>query len=586
MSLRRFAHLALVVAVVFFVACGSDEDTGLKTFALPPVDGGGADGFAADAHDAGPRNQDTGSQSDTAWAEDSGATIDAGSPLDSGKSGDSGTSGDTGAAADSGAVADAGSSTDSGAVADAGSSADSGAVADAGSSADSGASADTGSAADMGSGTATDASSATDAGSWPSADAGAPSTAPARYPSGVVHSPIPYAVAEAMRDIADKGPKLYDDVFMKVGASSTVSTKTLHCFAGSKVDLGAYKSLKPTLDYFLAGKAGSTTPFDRKTKAAKSGKTAKWVTTGSPSPLSTEIKALSPGLAIVHYGTNDMGMGATYMHASYPFYTSMMKLLTTLTSQGIVPILTGVSPRKDSSKANRWVGVYNALIRGLAQRFQVPFIDLWLATAKLKGHGMSSDGLHLNGYWKGACLLSATGLGYGYNVRNLIVLQALDRMRKVLVVGTQQLDADGPHDVGDGGPNSPIVIAKLPFSDSRDTALHGTKNIAKYTGCKSTADESGPEVLYRLKVAKTTALRALVVDGTGVDIDVHLLDSTATAAGCIARNHRIVAGTLKAGTYHLSLDSFTSKGKAASGEYLLVVVPCDTGDPECTKKLN
>ena len=419
-----------------------------------------------------------------------------------------------------------------------------------------------------------------------SSDTSPPSDAPARYPGGVVHSPVTAAVAQQLKTIWANDDTLKPDVFMKVGASSTVSSKTLYCFAGDKVALDTHWPLKPTLDFFLNGDAAGKTPFDRKTLAAISGKTAKWAMSGSPSPVSKEFTALSPSMAIVHYGTNDMGMGSTYLTAMYPYYGAMRSMLTWMTTSGVVPILTGISPRKDSAKANRWVATYNALIRGLAQRYQVPFIDLWEATKGLPKHGMAADGLHLNGYPGGACQLTPEGLKYGYNVRNLIVLQALDRLRSVLVLNKPGLDPDQAPDQGDGSAAAPWQIAALPFADNRDTAVDGAPGIDVYTGCGSDADESGPEVWYRLVLTEDTALRAVVVDEAGVDVDVHLLDSSASAAGCLARGHRAVSGTVKAGVYYLTVDSFVSKGKAAAGDYALVVVRCDVGDPDCAKKLN
>ena len=130
-------------------------------------------------------------------------------------------------------------------------------------------------------------------------DGTAAPTKAARYRAGAVHSPITAHVAKQMRAIAANSSKNKANVFMKVGASSTVSKKTLYCFAGNNVDLGAYKALQPTLSYFLGGKAANTTPFDRKTKAAISGKTAKWAITGTPSPVTTEITALSPQSALL-----------------------------------------------------------------------------------------------------------------------------------------------------------------------------------------------------------------------------------------------------------------------------------------------
>src|SRR5690606_26088033 len=105
-----------------------------------------------------------------------------------------------------------------------------------------------------------------------------------------------------------------------------------------------------------------------------------------------------------------------------------------------------ISRRGDSVAADRWVDAWNAAIRGMAQDRQVPFIDLERATRHLDGYGLAGDGLHLNGYSGGACRLTSAGLEYGYNVRNLIVLESLDRIHRALDLGEAPPDAGVPLD--------------------------------------------------------------------------------------------------------------------------------------------
>ena len=103
--------------------------------------------------------------------------------------------------------------------------------------------------------------------------------------------------------------------------------------------------------------------------------------------------------------------------------------------QGMVPIITGILPRNDSAEADLWVATYNAVIRGMAQSRGIPFVDLELAVRDLPNRGLSSDGLHANTAPGGPCDLSAVGLNYGYNQRNLITMQALDRARRAALLG-------------------------------------------------------------------------------------------------------------------------------------------------------
>jgi len=405
---------------------------------------------------------------------------------------------------------------------------------------------------------------------------------PTLYPNDRIQSPITAYVADRLLNLSHiDGP--HDNVFMKVGASSTVSSSTLHCFAGSNVELDIHESeLIDTLDYFLTGDAQGSTPFDRSTLAAISGKTAAWVIDGNPSPLDQETAAISPRIAIIHYGTNDMGMGSTPDSAMPNFHDSMMFMIDHLLSQGIVPVLTGISHRGDSTSANRWVNTYNTVIRGMAQRAQVPFIDLHLAMDPLQGHGLAGDGIHLNGYAGGPCVLTQEGLQHGYPTRNLIVLEALDRLHQVLNQGVAYLDPTEDLLHGDGAPQTPFEIPSLPFTDSQDTDLSPHDNIDVYTGCAPDTDESGPEYLYTLQIDKPTRIRAMVLDEGDVDIDIHLLDSTGSSQGCLARAHRTIEMSLEPGQYTFSLDTWVdATDEEMAGEYLFVVLECNDDDSAC-----
>ena len=415
-----------------------------------------------------------------------------------------------------------------------------------------------------------------------------PEYGPAAYPDDRVHSPLTPHVADHIREILDAGSDaLQDDVFLKAGASSTVSRNTLHCFADGPVDLGDHAHLQDTLDFFLGGDAAGSTPFDRDTTAARSGHSAIWVVDGDPSPLAQEIEAIDPRFALIHYGTNDMGLGSTYLAAMWAFHEAMMTMVDELTEQGIVPILTGISHRGDRPSANLWAETYNAFIRGMAQDRQIPFIDLHLAMDDLDGWGLASDGLHLESYSGGPCVLTEAGLEHGYNRRNLIVLEALDRLVQVGLDDVDALDEPADSMAGDGSLAHPFEIASLPFTDSQDTRVSGSSELSVYTGCDSDSDESGPEVVYRIELDAPTEIRAIVADRGDTDIDIHLLDASGTEAGCLERDHHMVEGTVGPGTYHLVLDTWVNtEGEAKAGEYLLTVVACHPDDTDCSTELD
>lgn len=433
----------------------------------------------------------------------------------------------------------------------------------------------------LSSGTAADESSGDEStGSEPPA-----SYEPIRYPAGRVHSPVTAYVADQWRAYAEASADPFEDLFFKAGASSTVSPNTLFCFeTDDSTDLGRHMALAPALAYFRGGDAGGTSPFGRSSLAAESGRSAAWVMGGDPSPFEQEWAAIAPRFGLVHYGTNDMNLGATYGSAMVPFHDAMMELIDEALSRGTVPVLFGITRRGDSPAADLWVESYNALIRGMAQSRQLPFIDLYEAIDPLPEHGLRGDGLHLRAFGEGACRLTEEGLMWGYNMRNLVALQGLDRAMAVVVDDAPSLDEDAPLFVGDGTPEDPLRIDDFPFAHAGDTSRASTQAIDAYPPCDD-ADESGPEVRYRVELDEPTALRVMVLDRPDVDVDVHIVEADGDGETCVARGDRRIEGELPAGMWDIVVDTWSDGGEAFVGEYLLVVLPCQPADEACAGAL-
>ncbi len=414
---------------------------------------------------------------------------------------------------------------------------------------------------------------------------------PTRYPHDAVASPITEGVKQRVRAIAAADAQRLPNVFMKVGASGTVSTNLLFCFAGASqpqytLALDGRDALQPTIDHFRAGMIGpasdSSTPFDRVTLAAKVGRTASWAITGNPSPLEQEIAASNARFAFVNYGTNDMGGAGTYQAALFPFYDKLGELLDTLEQGGIVPIVSGLNPRGDSAAAALLVPTWDVVTRAIAEERQLPYVSLYRLTWPLPKQGLLGDGLHGNVWLDGngkvqPCVFDATALQFNYNARNLASIAALDATKRAVVDDAAPPSVPAlPGVAGAGTAADPFVIDALPFSHAF-TTVGGESLVDAYAACGANQNEAGPEITYRLQLTTATPLRVLVFDRGEVDVDVHLL----TGADCQERNDRLVERTVPAGDHRLVVDTFVSGTTAHSGRYLLVVVPCETGDASC-----
>ncbi len=405
----------------------------------------------------------------------------------------------------------------------------------------------------------------------PPVDAAPPDAAdpPPRYPADRTLSPITPSVARNLEAIVLRGDTLKDDVFAKVGDSITVATQFLHCFGTASVDLGGRAELQDTLEHFKMGMAGATTPYQRVSKAATVGWSADAVIAGeSPVALDREIMDLAPRYAVVMFGSNDAAA-----RSLFNFGPTLIDIVDRLAAQGVVPLMSTVPPNTQNADVGARIPRFNAVIRAIAQARQLPLMDYGREMALLPMSGLGGDGLHPNAFSGGACQLTAEGLQFGYNLRNLLVLQTLDRARGAV-------EGDAPPDPpaalpavrGDGTYAVPFEINSFPWSDLRDSSLSTTDVLDRYPGCNAMQNESGPEVVYRLVLTGPTRVRAMVLDAADVDMDLHLLSGT-TGESCVSRHDQEIVATLAAGTHYFVLDTFVPvSGQDRSGEYLFVVI--------------
>ena len=441
---------------------------------------------------------------------------------------------------------------------------------------------------------------------------GPPPPVPARYKDAqATESPITINVANHLREIAALGRGTLDPhVFMKVGDSITYSSWFMSCFSGQDpnhnqtLDIGNHRELEPAIDFFRLGNAAGTMPFDRVSVACKVGATADWALTPNPdtggaAPLDAESAAIHPQYAVIMYGTNDLSYGRNPSevrgHMFRAYADHMYAILDRLESQGIVPIMSAVPPRLDTALQ---VPTLNAVVRGIAQSHQLPFVDLFRELAPLAGSGVGSDGVHPSifvseGVPRG-CYLTPDGLAFGYNVRNLVTLSGLWRAMSVVEQKVVSLDPEPAALQGSGTAAAPVLIDQLPFSDHGDTRKSTSRALNGYS-CAGAEAMPGREVVYRLELNQRTAVRALLLgkgagstcesydlDCSGLhDAQLYLLGDQASAQSCLAHDNTIVQRTLDPVSYHFVVDTYGDDNALWAGEYLLVITTCAEGDATC-----
>lgn len=360
------------------------------------------------------------------------------------------------------------------------------------------------------------------------------------YAEGQLMSPITADVASNLAAIAAHA-SCSDAAVAKVGDSMTATTSFFSCFGSAGYDLGAHADLETTRAQF--------TDFARTSQAATGGWTTADVLAGNPSPLASELAATDPRYGTVLLGTNDVRTGRTLD----AFGADLWNIVDTMIAGGTIPILSTMPTMHGDPDSAARIPMFNRAIRALAQGRGLPLIDFNLALSGLASDGIGSDGIHPTVSPAGACVLTSDGLTYGYNQRNLLSLQALDRTRRAL--GGETLDASAPRRSGSGTSSDPFV-GSLPLVDLGDTRVGEA-----FTGCGF----SGRSVVYKLELAAATAIDAELVDRGAVDVDVAITSDLAT---CAATGDHGATATVGPGTVYIVVASHAS---TTEGEFLLVV---------------
>lgn len=226
------------------------------------------------------------------------------------------------------------------------------------------------------------------------------------------------------------------NVFAKVGDSITVSDHFLVPIGSGVYQLGTFTDLQPVIDFFGSGRVFGVNPFVRRSLAAEIGWAAPSVLdpnnanaaqcTPGETPLECEYRLTRPSIALIMFGTNDVG----YMEpAVYQF--NLERIVQISLERGIIPVLSTIPDRIDMP--NR-VQVFNGIVSTVASEQRVPLWDFYSATVTLPSRGLTFDGVHPSsgplGY-ESAADFRSENLFYGYVVRNLTALQMLNAIWRI-----------------------------------------------------------------------------------------------------------------------------------------------------------
>ncbi len=229
-------------------------------------------------------------------------------------------------------------------------------------------------------------------------------------------------------------------VFSKLGDCMTENPFFLVTFSQGQYDLGQYSDLQSVLDHYkgVPARSGSwqLDSFATVGLAAASGFNVaapldatwadpKWCQ-GGESPAACEFRVAQPSVALIMFGTNDVGYTDA---ASYDYF--LRGLIDQALDDGVLPLLSTFPTRPENPAKSL---LLNQIVVRVALDYDIPLVNLNRAIEPLPHQGVNpADTIHLSVPPDGRVdRFTPDELQYGFTMRNLVTLQALEAVLKAV----------------------------------------------------------------------------------------------------------------------------------------------------------
>lgn len=231
-------------------------------------------------------------------------------------------------------------------------------------------------------------------------------------------APIVPIVTDTTREIYQRGLELGNNYnrFSKVGDCQNVSSHFLSIFDDStEYALGEFDGLQSTIEHFGDSWSRTSASVDNGFNVA-SVLSPLWsdpdLCDPGENPLECEYRLNKPSIVIVSMET------WWAQRPAEEYETYMRQIVEFWIDKGVVPIL--------STKADNLEGDYglNRAVYQVAQDYDIPMWNFWLAIQSLPGNGLSEDEFHLT--FARNFFDDPVRMQYSWPVRNLTALQAID----------------------------------------------------------------------------------------------------------------------------------------------------------------
>ena len=244
--------------------------------------------------------------------------------------------------------------------------------------------------------------------------------------------PVLPQIDEQVREVYLYGQSLGNDrdVVSKIGDSLSANRLYLNPITSNRFVLGPYDYLADSIQHFapslaefsVAAQIGlnSLSLFDPAWGRRFDCKTGE-------SPLACEYRLRRPGIALIMFGPNDVRAVRRDT-----FGEQMSRLIEESLQYGVIPVISTFSSDPDEQFWPQTVA-YNLILVELAEKYQIPLVNLWLASRDLPGNGLGPDQVHLSEMGTAAIDFSQGRESQrGVSLQNLLALAVLDQLYESL----------------------------------------------------------------------------------------------------------------------------------------------------------
>ncbi len=241
---------------------------------------------------------------------------------------------------------------------------------------------------------------------------------------------------ERLREIYEQGQANGNDPYAvaKVGDCNTASGYFLSPLGVGEYDVGPYDHLSDVVDAYRDS-------FARRSIASRDGFSAAsifdplWATSEqcnpNEPPLLCEYRNNPASVAFIMFGQNDVFVLNREQYREHLTETVERSL-----ELGVIPVLSTFTNTPQFESKWGQVLAMNAITIEVAEEYNVPLINFWLAAHSLPGRGIGSDFAHLTIGGEGLTF-DGREAQYGLTLYNLAVLTMLDTIYHDVIEGAE-----------------------------------------------------------------------------------------------------------------------------------------------------